>query len=80
MVLRINRPNILKRGESCVKQAIKHTFVNPKDLKPIAERQEGSTIIRSFIVGEDRQQTDQRIITDVKRIFTDVKKKHLGSQ
>ena len=46
-----------------------------RNLKPITERQEGNTIIRSFLVSEDRKQADQRIITDVKRIFTDVKKK-----
>ena len=45
-----------------------------KNLKPITERQEGNTIIRSFIVGDDRKLADRRIITDVKRIFSDVKK------
>ena len=49
-----------------------------KKLKPITERKEGETIIRSFIVGEDRKQTDQRIITDVKRIFSSVKNKSIG--
>ena len=49
-----------------------------KNLKPITERQEGNTIIRSFIVGDDRKLADRRIITDVKRIFADVKKKSVG--
>ena len=51
-----------------------------KNLEPITERKDGNTIIRSFIVGEDRKQTDQRIITDVKRIFSNVKNKSVGSQ
>ena len=49
-----------------------------KNLKLITERQEGNTIIRSFIVSEDRQQADQRIITDVKRIFAVIKKKTIS--
>ena len=49
-----------------------------ESLQLLYERQDGKTIIRSFIVGEDRQQADQRIITDVKRIFVDIKKKMVG--
>ena len=46
-----------------------------ESLQLLSERQYGNTIIRSFIVGEDRKLTDQRIITDVKKVFADVKKK-----
>ena len=44
----------------------------------IKEYQEGKTIVRSFIVSDDRKQADQRIMTDVKKVFADVKKKFAG--
>jgi len=40
----------------------------------IREYRDEDIVIKSFTTNEDRVQTDQKVITDLKKLFADIKK------
>jgi len=46
-----------------------------ENLQLIDERQEGKVLIKSFLRSNDRKRTDERIVTDIKKVLMKIKKK-----